>query len=198
MIEYVLRDADLSDEEIKSGWVGGSDDGGIDGIFFFINRVLIQEETDPPLPAISVDLIIIQAKNSGGFEETAVEKIHTFTRDLLDYNRVPASLTYLSQTVRDAITNFRDKYTTILGSAHTLNIRFVYISKSIQPPNPKVLLRADGCKALVKTNFSAASVSFDFWGCTELLGQIRAIPQTQMTMDVSKYFTTGKSRSFVS
>ena len=61
-IEYILRDADLSDEETKSGWVGGVDDGGIDGLFFFINRVLIQEETDPPVPAISAELVIIQAK----------------------------------------------------------------------------------------------------------------------------------------
>ena len=94
--------------------------------------------------------------------------------------------------MRDAIINFREKYTAILGSSHSLNVRFVYVSKSIYSPHPKVIARADGCKALVKQNFSAAGVSFDFWGCAELLAQIRAVPQTQMTMDISKYFTTGE------
>jgi hypothetical protein len=76
-IEYVLRDSDLSDEEIEYGWVGGPDDGGIYGIFFFVNRLLMQEETEIPNPALSADLVIIQAKNAASFEENAVEKLHT-------------------------------------------------------------------------------------------------------------------------
>ena len=33
--ELILKDADLSDEDIASGKSGGSGDGGVDGYFFF-------------------------------------------------------------------------------------------------------------------------------------------------------------------
>jgi hypothetical protein len=33
VVEQVLKDADLSDEEIESGLVGDGGDGGIDGIY---------------------------------------------------------------------------------------------------------------------------------------------------------------------
>ena len=44
--EQLLKFADLSPEEITSGWVDGEDDGGIDGFFIFVNDHLL---TDPDL-----------------------------------------------------------------------------------------------------------------------------------------------------
>jgi hypothetical protein len=35
--EQVLRDADLSRDEIEAGWIDGRDDGGIDGLFILVN-----------------------------------------------------------------------------------------------------------------------------------------------------------------
>jgi hypothetical protein len=61
-IEQVIKDADLSDDEIKSGLMGGEDDGGVDGMYLFINRTLILDETPLPDSAIIVELIIIQSK----------------------------------------------------------------------------------------------------------------------------------------
>jgi hypothetical protein len=37
-IELIFRDLDPSDDEIATGWTGGGDDGGIDGIYFLVNR----------------------------------------------------------------------------------------------------------------------------------------------------------------
>src|SRR5436190_19800537 len=70
-VEHVLKDADLSDEEIDSGLFGGADDGGVDAMYFFVNRVLMQQESDVPDPAITANVSIIQAKTEKGFSETA-------------------------------------------------------------------------------------------------------------------------------
>jgi hypothetical protein len=35
--QQILRDADLSQDEITAGWVDGRDDGGIDGFFILVN-----------------------------------------------------------------------------------------------------------------------------------------------------------------
>src|SRR2546427_10679455 len=40
-VEQVLKDADLSDDEIQSGNFGGKDDGGVDAMYFFVNNALI-------------------------------------------------------------------------------------------------------------------------------------------------------------
>ena len=68
-IEQILKDFDLSDDDIEFGSIGGSDDGGVDGMYFFVDRKLFQ--LDDPLPTNSHDaeLVLIQSKRSGGFSE---------------------------------------------------------------------------------------------------------------------------------
>jgi len=44
--EQILKDFDLSYDEIASGIVGGGNDGGIDGLYLLVNGDLIQEDTD--------------------------------------------------------------------------------------------------------------------------------------------------------
>ena len=112
-----MKDDDLSDDEIESGILGGGDDGGIDGMFFFVNRGLIQDETDLPEEAISARLVVVQAKYENGFSETAITKIEAFARDLLDYSRDVDKMTYLSANVRDAIRRFRENYAKILAKS---------------------------------------------------------------------------------
>ena len=42
-VEQVLKDFDLSYDEIESGLVGDGGDGGIDGIYLFVNGELVHE-----------------------------------------------------------------------------------------------------------------------------------------------------------
>jgi hypothetical protein len=191
--ENLLRDADLTDEEITSGLFGGSDDGGVDGMFFFINRMLMQEETEVPEQAFSAELVIFQAKHKNGFEEAAVEKMFAFVRDLLDYNKDVDSFMYLNASVRDAMESFREKYKSILGSNHTLDVRMYYISKSPNEPNNKAVVRSENIKSLVKKQLSAAAVSFEFWDASRLLQAARTQPKNKLTMDYSRIFTTEDS-----
>jgi len=127
-VEQVLKDADLSDDEIDSGLFGGPDDGGVDGMYFFVNRVLIQPDSDVPDPAITANLSIVQAKHEKGFKEDTVQKIHTFTRDLLNWSVPVDSFSYLSTAARDAISLFREKYNVIIGSPHIFSVDFYYVT----------------------------------------------------------------------
>ena len=111
----ILKDEDLNDDEVESGILGGGDDGGIDGMYFFVNRTLVQDEADLPEEAISARIVIVQAKYESGFGENAVVKMEAFARDLLDYSRDVAGMTYLNAGVRDAIRSFRTSYDRILG-----------------------------------------------------------------------------------
>ncbi|HYX31240.1 MAG TPA: AIPR family protein [Pyrinomonadaceae bacterium] len=188
--EHLLKNNDLSDEEIESGLLGGSDDGGIDAVYFFINRTLITDETEVPDPAISASLILIQAKYQGGFGENAVEGMHAFARDLLDYSKPVDQLTYLNSVARDSISRFRDKYDQILGSPHTFYIYFCYATKSDQPPNDKVAKRVENLKSFVVSRISAANVDFRYYGAANLLGLARQSPVTTLPIEISKHFST--------
>src|SRR5262245_47491935 len=86
-VRQILKDADLSDDEIESGILGGDDDGGVDAMYFFVNRILIQDETDLPEDALSANLIIFQAKLESGYGEVAITKLEAFAKDLLDHSR---------------------------------------------------------------------------------------------------------------
>ncbi len=184
----MLQNLDLTDEEIEFGWLGGSDDGGIDGFYFLVNGALVQDDTDVPESPTVVDLVLFQAKNKTSFEETPVEKVHTFVRDLFDYSKEPTSFSYYSKAVQEAMSNFREKYTAILGKPHALRMVFCYATKSDKPPNQKVSQRAEAIRATVIESFSAANVTFLFFGCQQLLNYARSVPRKEFVLDIFKHF----------
>jgi hypothetical protein len=189
-VEQVLKDADLSDDEIDSGLFGGADDGGVDGMYLFVNRVLMQPDSDVPDPAITANLSIIQAKNDKGFKEDTIQKIHTFTRDLLKWSEPVDNFTYLSADARDAISLFREKYNDVIGTHHTLTVDFYYITKSDNAVNPKVQKRANDLCDFVRQEISIAHVTFHFWDCRRLLTAVRLAPVMVTGLSISKLFTT--------
>jgi hypothetical protein len=188
-IDQIFKDRELTDEEVESGLTGGGDDGGIDAVYFFVNDTLIQDGTDLPDPALSAELYLIQAKYESGFGETAVEKMYSFTRDLLDYSKPVDQITYLNTSARDAIARFREKYDLILGSAR-LTIRYYYVTKSDGDANPKVKQREQNLKDFVRQKLSQAVVAFNYWGCRRLLTAARTSPQTQLLLRHTKCFDT--------
>ena len=196
-VENILKDSDLTDEEIQSGNFGGEDDGGVDAMYFFVNQTLIRDETELPDPAITAQLYIIQAKFEKGFTEGAIEKLNQFTRDLLDFTRPVTDLTYLNSLARDAIARFREKYEQILGSQHTLDVTFHYATKSDTDPNNKVLTRVEELKRYVSNQLSAANVKFEFCDCRTLLAAARSWPAKQLTLEMTKSITTDDGAAIV-
>ena len=45
-VEQVLKNFDLSYEEVLGGVTGGGGDGGIDGFYIFVDGELLDEDTD--------------------------------------------------------------------------------------------------------------------------------------------------------
>ncbi|MFC1873162.1 hypothetical protein ACFLYV_05600 [Chloroflexota bacterium] len=68
--EQVLKKFDLSYEEIQTGVVGASLDGGFDSIHLFVNGSLVNDDTEIGIGAfsrdLSIDLHITQAKLETG------------------------------------------------------------------------------------------------------------------------------------
>lgn len=148
-IELIFRDLDPSDDEIEAGWTGGGatadrgDDGGVDGIYFLVNRRFMSDEYKLPEDILTVDLHLIQVKNEPGFGETPIVKMQAFIDDLLSYSKPVESFTYYNQKVKDRISAIREMYEAIIGKPHVFTVRCWYATRSDQDPNPKVMQRVE-------------------------------------------------------
>jgi AIPR protein len=174
-------------------WGAGQDDGGVDAVYLFMNNTHIALETPPIIPAGPIELHLIQAKLEKGFGETAVQKLESFAKDLLSYDKPVEDLKYLNSKARDAIRNFREKYNDdVMGNPHTLSIIFHYACKAAVEPGPKdkVTLRANNLKTYVKGVLSSADVQFIPWTAKRLLETARKAPEADVVVPVAESFAT--------
>lgn len=193
VVEQVLKDFDLSNDAVESGDLGAEDDGGVDGVYLFMNNTFIALETPPIVPAGPIELHLIQAKYEKGFAETAVQKLESFAKDLLSYDKPVDDLKYLNSKARDAIRNFREKYNDeVMGNTHSLSVIFHYACKAATEPGPKdkVTLRAQNLIKYVKGVLSSADVQFVPWTAKRLLETARKVPETHIVVSVSESFAT--------
>jgi hypothetical protein len=163
-VELIFKDADLSDEEISSGIFGGGGDGGVDGLFFFVNSSLIVDEGKAPGSVESATLWVLQCKNKNSFEEVPVQKLESFVRDLFDFSKQIGSMTFYRKTVRDSMEVFRATYESIIGRSFKFSIEFRYITRSDHDPSPQVLARVDNIRLAIRGLISSVAVNFEFWG----------------------------------
>jgi hypothetical protein len=183
----VLKDFDLSYDEIESGIVDGGGDGGIDSIYIFVNGELLQEDADfsRRRKKVDIELVIIQSKTAEGFSEAAMDKFHAATEDLLDLSKsLDAVATVYNEAVRQIIQRFRDAYGTLASSLPQLKISYYYVSRG-DDVHPNVARKVDRLEKMVRGLFSAVSFRFSFVGASELMGLLRRQPTTTHSLTVS-------------
>lgn len=67
----ILKDHDLTYDDIAYGIVGDGGDGGIDSIYTFVNGELLKEDTEinSNQKKNHIELVVIQSKTSASFKE---------------------------------------------------------------------------------------------------------------------------------
>src|SRR5688572_13801553 len=150
--EHILKNYDLSYDEIFSGIVGDGGDGGIDSIYTFVNGHLAAEDTN--FKNIKQDgvitLYIIQSKKTNGFSDEAILRLDDTCKDLLNLSHSldVKSKKYNLRLLR-SIAIFRDTYTQLLITSPKLQIIFWYATLGNEV-HPNVKDRSDLLKRTVK------------------------------------------------
>ena len=190
-IGTILKDQDLSDDDIDSGHIGGFDDGGVDGIYLFIDGTLVRDD-DHQLPSKTqvAELVLVQVKRSGGFSEKVVDQIGSFIRDVLEWDVPVDKLVHLNTQARDSIALFRAVYNKIIGHVPSLRISIHYITGSEHHDNPKVSSKLDGLRNYLASKVSQACLAPEFWDCVRLLGAVRTPPKQNFRVPTVKMFAT--------
>jgi hypothetical protein len=190
--EQILKDFDLSYEEIQSGIVDGEHDGGADSIYSFVNGELIYEDfdTSPFKKDVKVELHIIQSKTSGGFSEVPINKLISLTRNLLRLDADYSQLTQYNAAVKGAIDNFRTAYRELAARFPELKIRYYYASKKADAHvHDNLQKKADELLDVAKELFQDADVGVEFIGARRLLELARRRPKTTYDLRVTKSLT---------
>jgi hypothetical protein len=198
--EQVLKQYDLSYEEIIEGRVGAGGDGGIDSIHLFVNGSLIQEDTETGTDnfgkKLIIELHIVQAKLENGFNETTIQKFDSSFKDLFDLSKDIDDLgkVYNSSLI-GVIEKFREIFT---NNAHKLpelyiNSSYVSIGDEVHP-NVKRLVGT--LKTTVIGLFSSAIFNFQLLAA-DLLSIMRKTPVTVYNLKLAENPISSGDNSFV-
>jgi len=176
--EQILKDFELSYDELNNGIVEGGSDGGIDAIYTFINGELLEEDTDYTglKKDIVIDLIIIQSKNTSGFSEEPMNKFISSAQDLLNLSNDLNSLkaTYKKE-LRKKIELFRNAYLRLASKFPKLHISYYY-SALASEIHPNVERKVEQLQNVINTQISDSNLTFTFVGVEELLSLARKKP----------------------
>jgi hypothetical protein len=179
--EQLLKDFDLSYDEIEAGIVDGEHDGGIDSIYAFVNGELITEDfdTSPFKKDVRLELSIIQSKTSANYSEAAIDKLISITRNLLDLSKDLDHLTQYNEQVREKIKEFRAAYRSLAARFPHLSITYFLAGKRPNVPIPaNFSAKADELADVARGHFENAAVTVEILGAAELMELARRQPKS--------------------
>lgn len=122
--EQILKNFELSYDEIEAGIVDNGGDGGIDSIYTFVNSELIQRDSDliDGKRNSIIDVYILQSKNTTGFSESAIEKCVSSANDIFDLSKSIDSLrTVYNHPLLTNVDIFRKQYLHLASKFPVLN-----------------------------------------------------------------------------
>lgn len=186
--EQALKDHDLGYDEIESGIVGGGNDGGIDSIYVLVNGELAQEDFDVSTlkKGVVIETVLIQAKLTDGFGESAVEKLTAATEDLFNLGKdLDLMKAVFNDGLRGSVANFRRIHASLAAKFPALRFRYIYASKG-GDVHPNVLRKAEILGEKLRGLFSNADFSFDFLGAPQLLALARREPPSAHNLVVAE------------
>lgn len=175
--EQILKNNDVSYEELESGRIGSGDDGGIDGFFLFVNEELVDDDylTDNIKRNPKISLILVQAKQSSTFTETAIDKVISTLSQIFNLNVAESELQKIyNNSLVTKVQQFKKVYLDLSAKHPQLYIKFVYTSKgNTSEIHPKVREKSRAIQDTINNCFSGVNSSVDFIGARELLETAR-------------------------
>lgn len=166
-----LQDLDLDIDELRDGIVDGSHDCGIDGVWVLVDDRYVSADIDrhTTVHGGKIELVILQAKTSSGYQETTLEKLHYHLPILLDMNRDVIELAKSTNAkLLERTGRFLHVLEALASSFPNVSIRVIYASRAADPPHPNV--RAKGnrlARELAKVS-SGTQCTVTYLGAAEL------------------------------
>lgn len=168
----VLKNFDLSDDELRDGIIGGGNDGGCDGFYLFLNNILVTSDQISSLSAPKgsiLNLVIVQAKHTTGFGEDAIMKWKTVTENLIDMacDNSAYSERY-NDDLLERFTIFRNTIKRFIRNQIKIKIDFYYVTLAIER-HKNVEQQANELYENIRSMYPSSNVFVTFVGANELM-----------------------------
>lgn len=184
----ILKNYDLTYDDILYGIVGDGGDGGIDSIYTFINGEPLKEDTsiNTSQKKNHIELIIIQSKTSASFKEDAVIKFRESAEDLFNLANNPDDFAELyNADLIDKVKLFTDSYSKLAKTFPKLEIRYFYATQG-DDVHPNVSGKVLKLQEDIVKMFGGVEFSFEFVGASKLLEMTRNVPSTSRVLEVAE------------
>lgn len=171
--EQILKDFDLSHDEIENGSVDGRNDGGIDGFFIFVNGIFLAEPESFvwPRTGSELDVWIITCKHHDTFSQAPLDNLVASLTEILDFglNNNELKGDYSEQILKYR-ENIKLAYRKLSPRMANFSVNFAYASRGdTSAIGESVVSRSNQIKAIAKGLFSTCKTNFTFYGCSELV-----------------------------
>lgn len=195
--EQVLKEYDLSFDEIKSGSVDGRNDGGIDAIYILVNGHLISDVKNALLPKSNANLEVFffTCKHRDVFKQDPVNSICTSIQELLDFSKENKDLDgQYNEEVFEKRNNFIAIYKKIAIIMERFSIKVIFASRGDvrNELGDNVEARAKQIETICKDYFSGCDAKFEFWGAEEILAAYRKKADYSLILNVKECLSHGK------
>ena len=182
----VLKDYDLSDDEVFDGITGQGNDGGVDGFYLLVNEELVKEDMveNINIPrACPIDLIIVQAKYVSSFGEDAILKWKTISSNLLEMQPLNQYKSRYTEKVLDNFTLFGNIIKKSIRLQCKLRISFYYATLGLNSEiHPNVIAQKNELIKIVNSIYPSAYVSVFFWDADLLMDTYNRSPNTSVNI----------------
>lgn len=183
----LLKDFNLSDEEIEYGCIGGANDGGCDNIYIFLNGDMITSDMIPTLVASrgsSLDIYIIQSKKNHRFSEVVVQNWKTTSSNLLDISKDNNYKSRYSESLVEKCNCFKEAVLKLASSQVKIRFFYYYVSLGLEP-HQNVIEQARELEEQIKRNYPSADVIVDFVGADKLMQLYSREMNTTLNLDLA-------------
>ena len=175
--EQIFKDYDLSVEELENGWIDGKDDGGIDGIYFFVNGQIVSDEKGNTYPKSNIELevFIVTCKHANSFKMDTINNLYPTLIDFFDLSKENETL--ISNYNADLLEKrniFFKIYSNVAYALSNFKINIIYASRgNTEEVADNILARSKELSNSIEELFSACYVNMIFYGSKELIEMYR-------------------------
>lgn len=199
--EQILKNYDLSLEEIEDGITDGSNDGGIDAIYMFANGGLLKDSDDLEYlkKESSIEMFIITSKHDNSFEQAVINSEYTTVTEFFNLALSNDELVSpYNERILEKRKLFVQSYMQLATKLKTLKIRFIYVSRGDSNlVGENVVSKSRQLVDLTKSYFSDCVVSYDFLGASELLSLYRKKKEFDLNLPFSEQLSADRQKYIV-
>lgn len=196
VFEQIMKDYDLSSEEVLAGAVDGRGDGGIDGFFILINGHLLQDPEAFVWPRTNSELKlqIVTTKHHDTFRQATLDALLATLSELLDFAVDDKDLKgSYSEILLRMRSNLKFAYRKLSPRLSIFSVGIFYASRGdASNVGEEVGSRGSQITALVEDYFASCKAEFTFLGATELVELHRRTPNYTLELPFVEALSKGE------